>query len=115
MANFGEFFASGGDNGCGSLIFWDTSQWKLKKKPYSHTAALTCIVDLLDGSSLATGGYDKRIQIYNYKRGIQIYESNACKSGLTGLAISEKTKKLISSSLDSTLTIWGISTKVSIS
>ena len=69
LSNFGSFFASGGDNGCGSLILWDSSQFKLKRKVNLHAAALTCIIDLLDGSHLATGGYDKKINIYNFKRG----------------------------------------------
>lgn len=68
LSNFGSFFASGGDNGCGSLILWDTNQWKLKRKVNLHSAALTCIVDMLDGSHLATGGYDKKINIFNYKK-----------------------------------------------
>lgn len=41
----------------------------MKRKVNLHTAALTCIVDLLDGSHLATGGYDKKINVYNYKKG----------------------------------------------
>ena len=69
LACFGGFLASGGDNGCCSLILWDTQQWKMKKKANLHSAALTCIVDLQDGNHLATGGYDKRIHVYNYKRG----------------------------------------------
>jgi WD40 repeat protein len=67
LANFNTFFASGGDNGCSSLILWEVQQWKMKRKVNLHNSALTCIVDLLDGSHLATGGYDKKIQIYNYK------------------------------------------------
>ena len=68
--NFGSFFASGGDNGCGSLILWETTgQFRLKNKVNLHSAALTCIVDILDGSHMATGGYDKKINIYNYKKG----------------------------------------------
>lgn len=69
LANFSNFFASGGDNGCGSLILWESSTFKMKRKISIHTAALTCVVDLLDGSHLATGGYDKKINIYNYKKG----------------------------------------------
>lgn len=68
MANFGGFFASGGDNGCSSLILWDPATWKIKRKVNLHSAALTCIVDLLDGTHLATGGYDKKINVYNYRK-----------------------------------------------
>ena len=40
----------------------------MKRKVSLHSSALACIVDLMDGSHLETGGYDKKIQIYNYKR-----------------------------------------------
>lgn len=71
LSNFNSFFASGGDNGCGSLILWEQNQqqWRMRKKSNLHSAALTCIVDVLDGVNLATGGYDKKIQIFNYIKG----------------------------------------------
>lgn len=68
LSNFNNFIASGGDNGCSSLILWDSQQWRLRKKMNFHSAALTCIVDLLDGTHLATGGYDKKIFVFNYKK-----------------------------------------------
>lgn len=112
LSNFSNFFASGGDNGCSSLILWDSNQWKLKKKINVHSAALTCIVDMLDGSHLATGGYDKKIFIYNYKKSQTSFEVNSSKSGVTSMAICEQSRKLISAGLDSTLTIWNIFTRV---
>jgi WD40 repeat protein len=112
LANFNNFFASGGDNGCGSLILWETPTYKMKRKINLHTAALTCVVDLLDGSHLATGGYDKKINIYNYKKGENAFEVNTCRSGVTSLVICEQSRKLVSAGLDSTLTIWNIFTKV---
>ena len=70
LADFGNFFVSGGDNGCNSVIFWDPTNWKLRKRINSiHGAAVSCILNLGDGSNLATGGYDKNINIYNYKLG----------------------------------------------
>jgi WD40 repeat protein len=69
LFNFKNFFASGGDSGCGSLILWQSDQFRMKKKINLHSAALTCIVDLTDGANLATAGYDKKINIFNYKKG----------------------------------------------
>jgi hypothetical protein len=59
----------------------------MKRKVNLHSAALTCIVDMLDGSHLATGGYDKKIQIYNYKKSEPIFEVNSCRSGVTSLIV----------------------------
>ncbi len=112
LANFGTFFASGGDNGCSSLILWESQQLKMKRKVSLHSAALTCILDLLDGSHLATGGYDKKIQIFNYRKGEPAFEVSSCRSGVTSLVICEQSRKLVSAGLDSTLTIWNIFTKV---
>ena len=112
LSSFGNFFASGGDNGCGSLILWESATWKMKRKINLHTAALTCIVDFLDGCHLATGGYDKKIHIYNYKKSETSFEVNSCRSGVTSMIICEQSRKLISAGLDSTLTIWNIFTQV---
>jgi WD40 repeat protein len=87
LMNFKNFFASGGDNGCGSLIIWESEQLRMKKKANLHSAALTCIVDLMDNSHLATGGYDKKIYVFNYKRGETVFEVNSCRSGVTSMVL----------------------------
>lgn len=48
IANHEDFVTTGGDNGCSSLIVWDTKTWTIYSKIQSHTAALTSIVDLQD-------------------------------------------------------------------
>jgi WD40 repeat protein len=112
LFNFGNFFASGGDNGCGNLILWDPEQFRMKQRVALHLAALTCIADLTDGTHLATGGYDKKIQVFNYRRGEPAFEVNSCRSGVTCMVVCEQSKKLVSAGLDSTLTVWALSIKV---
>jgi WD40 repeat protein len=87
LCNFRGFFASGGDNLCGSLILWDTDQLKMRRKVNLHSAALTCIADLGDGGHLATGGYDKKICIFNYKRGETVFEVKSCKTCITSMVV----------------------------
>jgi len=42
----GDLLASGSDNGCGSVILWDTKSWQTVSKIQAHEAAVTSIVDL---------------------------------------------------------------------
>ena len=55
--------------GCNSLILWDNKTWTVRSKIQAHSAAISGIVDLLDDQSLAVSSYDKKITIYNYRRG----------------------------------------------
>lgn len=48
IANHDNFVSTGGDNGCSSLIVWDTKNWTIYSKIQAHSAALTSIVDLQD-------------------------------------------------------------------
>ena len=41
-----DILASGSDNGCGSVILWDTKTWQMLSKIQAHEAAVTSIVDL---------------------------------------------------------------------
>ena len=69
LSNHSEFLASGGDVGCSSVILWDTRTWTVRSKIQCHSAAISGIVDLLDDQSLGISSYDKKITIYNYKKG----------------------------------------------
>ena len=42
----GDILASGSDNGCGSVILWDSKSWQMISKIQAHEAAVTSIVDL---------------------------------------------------------------------
>lgn len=107
IANFGSFFVSGGDNGCNSFIIWDADVWKIRRKiSGAHTAAVSCIIDLQDGASFATGSYDKSIQIYNYKLGGASFNLTSNRSAVSALAWNQQSKKMVSAGLDQTVTIW---------
>jgi WD40 repeat protein len=113
LCSIKNFLISGGDNGCGSLIVWDTEQFKMKRKVSLHSAALTCIADLGDGGHLATGGYDRKIYVFDYKRGETVFEDNSCKMCVTSMVVCEQSRKLVTACLDKTLSIWTLLTKVS--
>ena len=108
LANFGDFFASGGDNGCGSLIIWSPVEWKPLNRVSLHSAALTCIIDLLDGTHLLTAGYDKQIIVYNYRKNAVKFDVNTNKSPITSMGLCSQGRKLVTAGLDSTLIVWSI-------
>lgn len=107
LADFGQFFVSGGDSGCNSVIFWDPSTWKIKNKLNSfHGAAVGCLLDLGDGVSIATGSYDKNINIYNYNIGELAFNLKSNRSAVCALSWNQHNRKMISAGLDQTVTLW---------
>lgn len=68
ISNHDDFISTGGDNGCSALIIWEVRTWTIHNKIQTHTAALTSIVDLQDDEHLVTGGYDRKMVIYNYRQ-----------------------------------------------
>lgn len=87
----------------------------MTRKVKLHNAALTCIVDLLDGTHLATAGYDKQIIVYNYDKSQIAFDVSANKSSIASMALSGQSRKLITGGLDLTLSIWNVSTRVLVS
>ncbi len=68
ISNHDDFISTGGDNGCSALIIREVRTWTIHNKIQTHTAALTSIVDLQDNEHLVTGGYDRKMVIYNYRQ-----------------------------------------------
>jgi WD40 repeat protein len=112
MCNHGSLLSSGGDHGCSSLILWDTKAWSMRFKVQLHSAAVTCIVDLCDGYHLATGSYDKKVNIFNYRKGIVSFTLSSAKAGIACMIISGDHHRLITSSLDKSISIWKITREV---
>ncbi len=75
----------------------------------SHRAAVTAIIDLQDGRGLASGSYDKTINIYSLSNdGKLAYSLPANKTSVTALLLNATATKMISCGLDDTLSIWQI-------
>lgn len=108
MANHGQYISSGGDHGCSSLIIWDTKSWNIRNKVQLHTAAVTCIVDLQDSTNLATASYDKKINIFSYRKGGIILTVNSIKIGIGCMSLTSDKHRLISSGLDNSIMVWKI-------
>ena len=106
--NNDKFLASGSDHGCSSLILWDTKTWNMQTKVACHTAAVTAIVDLDDGRHLVTGSYDKKINLFNHAKGKSITTLSNNKTSVTSMVMTSDKMRLVSSGLDSSLSVWTI-------
>jgi WD40 repeat protein len=111
LACHGQLVSSGGDHGCSTLIVWDTKNWSIRSKVQLHSAAVTCIVDLQDSTALATASYDRKINIFSYRKG-SVLLTATCKAGIACMALSSDKHRLISTALDSSIAVWRISREV---
>ena len=100
--------ASGSDHGCSSLVLWDIRSWSITSKIQAHSAPVTGIVDLADGRHIATGSYDKKINIYNTVKKQITLSLNNNKTSVTGMVINADKTKLITSGLDKSIAVWSI-------
>jgi WD40 repeat protein len=76
---------------------------------------VTGIVDLQDGNHLATASYDRKINIFNYRRGAVILTASSSKAGIACIALSADRQRLVTAALDNSLAVWRISRDVSFS
>ena len=104
-----RYLASGSDHGCSSIALWDTGSWTMRMKMESHKAAVTSIVDMMDGRSLVSGSYDKSINVYNLgSEGKLDFTLPNNKSSVTGILLNCNGTKLVSCGLDNTLNVWQV-------
>jgi hypothetical protein len=102
-----KYLASGSDHGCSSIVLWDTASWNMRMRIESHRAAVTAIVDLQDGRGLASGSYDKTINVYSLaNEGKLAYNLPANKTSVTALLLNSNATKMVSCGLDDTLSVW---------
>lgn len=103
----GDLLASGSDNGCGSVILWDIKSWQMSSKIQAHEAAVTSIVDLSDGRHIATGSYDKKINIFSMTRNQRMLSLNN-RTSVTGMVMTLDKSRLVASGLDKSVSVWAI-------
>lgn len=99
--------ASGSDHGCSTILLWELPSLTLRHRLEGHKAAVTSIVDLLDGQHIVSGSYDKKINVYNMKNGKTV-QSVANKASVTGIVLNNTAEKMISCGLDNTLSVWNV-------
>jgi WD40 repeat protein len=103
----GDILASGSDNGCGSVILWDPRSWQIMSKIQAHEAAVTSIVDLDDGRHIATGSYDKKINIFSMSRNQKLLTLSN-RASVTGMVMNADKTRLVTAGLDKSVSVWNI-------
>ena len=73
-----------------------------------HTAPVRAIAISRDGQTLASGGDDKTIEVWNLKTGENLHTLSGHTERVTSLAISPDGKTLASSSDDNTIKLWNL-------
>lgn len=74
----------------------------------AHTAAVTSILDLNDYQTIVSGSYDKKINVYNFKKSSLLYNLPNNKSSVTGIISNGDKSKIMSCGLDNTLYVWNV-------
>ena len=67
---------------------------------------------MLDNTHVATASYDRKINIFNYKKGVATLTATSSRAGIACMAITSDENKLISTTLDNSITIWRITKEV---
>ena len=80
----------------------------MQTKVACHTAAVTAIVDLEDGRHLVTGSYDKKINLFSHAKSKVITTLSNNKTSVTSMIMTSDKMRLVSSGLDSSLSVWSI-------
>lgn len=110
----GTILASGSDHGCSSVILWNTNHWgSMRIKIQAHKAAVTSILDLCDGQTLVSCSYDRKINIYNYKKDSPMFHLPH-KASVTSVILSSSRGKMISADLDNFLYVWTITRRADV-
>lgn len=106
LCNHNQFVSSGGDHGCSSLIIWDVRTWSIRTRVQLHSAAVTCIIDMQDSIHLATASYDRKINIFNYRKGAAVLAANSSQAGIACMGLAADKQRLITAALNNSLSVW---------
>ena len=71
---------------------------------------MTSIVDLGDGRHIATGSYDKKVNIFSLSKNQKVVNLNN-RTSVTAMVLSADQNRLVTAGLDKTLSVWVLSRK----
>ena len=68
---------------------------------------MTSIVDLEDGRHIATGSYDKKINVFSVSRSQKIVSLNN-RTSVTRMVMTSDRSRLVTAGLDKSVSVWSI-------
>lgn len=96
--------------GEGNLSLYDLEKWQETFKLPGHSKPIKAKAFAPDGNSVATGGEDKQIKVWDLKTGNLIHTLTGHTNTVTALQISPDGNYLVSGADDNTLRIWNLAT-----
>lgn len=92
-----------------TVRLWDLDQGKTIRI-YRHTSPVNAVVFAESGKSIAGGGHDGKIIVWNTETGALKGTLEGHALGITGLSVSADGSRLLSASIDKTLRLWNLDT-----
>lgn len=106
-----SLYAAAGIAGVNGVAYeFKVSDGSLIKRFEGHTDALYALTLSPDGKTLATGGYDQRIRLWEVASAKEIRTLTGHNGGIFGLAFRPDGKVLASASADRTIKLWETAT-----
>ncbi len=110
-ADGSQVFAAGGDAGLfGEARQWQTAEGSPVRTFAGHTDACYALALSPDGTILATGSYDQKIQLWSTETGQGLSTLKGHNGCVYGLAFRPDGKLLASASADRTVKLWNVAT-----
>ncbi len=94
----------------GSVIAWDVEGGTRRLDVRGHTDAILAAALAPDGSTLATGGYDRLVVLWSMADGSIVRTLSEHTDAIHGLAFAPDGKSLATASADRTLKLWEVAT-----
>jgi len=89
--------------GPGQLLVWEWQSETYVLKQQGHASEMTCLAHSPDGATIATGGTDSKIKLWNCGTGFCFVTFSEHEAGVTGLVFAPSGKVVLSCSLDGTV------------
>lgn len=102
-------YAAGGEAGIvGEVYRWRVSDGALQQTYKGHNDACYSLAISPDGKTLATGGYDQKLRLWNADTGEQLALISGHNGAINGIAFRPDGRVLASASADRTVKLWAL-------